>query len=182
MAYTKGNDDNGLEALYFNYGRYLLISSSRTPDAPANLQGIWSKDIQPPWSSNYTTNINVQMNYWPVEECNLSELHQPLLNLIEHLYKTGSATAKEFYGAKGWVVHHNSDIWALSNPVGNKGGGDPKWANWSMGANWLVPRFMGALFIHAKPNLPARYGLSVNERSGAFYISTGWCLMATDIL
>ncbi len=137
MAYTKSNDDNGLEVLYFNYGRYLLIASSRTPDAPANLQGIWSKDIQPPWSSNYTTNINVQMNYWPIEECNLSELHQPLLNLIEHLYKTGSATAKEFYGAKGWVVHHNSDIWALSNPVGNKGGGDPKWANWSMGANWL---------------------------------------------
>ena len=137
MAYTKGNDDNGLEVLYFNYGRYLSISSSRTPDAPANLQGIWNKDIQPPWSSNYTTNINVQMNYWPVEECNLSELHQPLLNLIEHLYQTGSATAKEFYGADGWVVHHNSDIWALSNPVGDKGTGDPKWANWSMGANWL---------------------------------------------
>ncbi len=137
MAYTKGNDDNGLEVLYFDYGRYLLIASSRTPDAPANLQGIWNKEVQPPWSSNYTTNINVQMNYWPVEECNLSELHQPLLNLIEHLYKTGSVTAKEFYGAKGWVVHHNSDIWALSNPVGNKGGGDPKWANWSMGANWL---------------------------------------------
>ena len=77
------------------------------------------------------------MNYWPSEECNLSELHQPLLNFIEHLYKTGQATAKEFYGANGWVVHHNSDIWALSNPVGNMGGGDPKWANWSMGANWL---------------------------------------------
>ncbi len=136
-AYTKVNNDNGLEVLYFNYGRYLLISSSRTPDAPANLQGIWNKDIQPPWSSNYTTNINVQMNYWMSEECNLSELHQPLINLIEHLYKTGQATAKEFYGANGWVVHHNSDIWALSNPVGNKGDGDPKWANWSMGANWL---------------------------------------------
>ncbi len=129
--------DNGLEVLYFNYGRYLLISSSRTPDAPANLQGIWNKEIRPPWSSNYTTNINVQMNYWPAEECNLSEMHQPLLNLIEELYVTGQATAKEFYGAKGWVVHHNSDIWALSNPVGDKGKGDPKWANWSMGANWL---------------------------------------------
>ena len=135
--YSKGNSDHGLEVLYFNYGRYLLISSSRTPAAPANLQGIWNKEIRPPWSSNYTTNINVQMNYWPVEVCNLSELSQPLTNLIEHLYVTGKATAKEFYGAHGWVVHHNSDIWALSNPVGNLGMGDPKWANWAMGANWL---------------------------------------------
>ncbi len=136
-AYTQGAKDNGLEVLYFNYDRYLLISSSRTPQAPANLQGIWNKEIRPPWSSNYTTNINVQMNYWMAEECNLSEMHQPLLNLIEELYVTGQSTAKEFYGAQGWVVHHNSDIWALSNPVGDKGKGDPKWANWSMGAPWL---------------------------------------------
>ena len=136
-AYTRGAADNGLEVLYFNYDRYLLIASSRTPVAPANLQGIWNKEIRPPWSSNYTTNINVQMNYWMAEECNLSELHQPLLNLIEELYVTGQSTAKEFYGARGWVVHHNSDIWALSNPVGDKGKGDPKWANWSMGAPWL---------------------------------------------
>ncbi len=138
VAYnTPVSKDNGLELLYFNYGRYLLISSSRTPQAPANLQGIWNKEVRPPWSSNYTTNINVQMNYWPAEECNLSEMHQPLINLIEELYKTGQSTAKEFYGARGWVVHHNSDIWALSNPVGDRGKGDPKWANWSMGANWL---------------------------------------------
>lgn len=135
--YLKGHADHGLESLYFNYGRYLLISSSRTPDAPANLQGIWNKEIRPPWSSNYTTNVNLQMNYWPVEVCNLSELSQPLNNLIEHLYVTGQATAKEFYNAHGWVVHHNSDIWALSNPVGDLGQGDPTWANWSMGANWL---------------------------------------------
>jgi alpha-L-fucosidase 2 len=135
--YAKGNSDHGLEVLYFNYGRYLLISSSRSPGAPANLQGIWNKELQPPWSSNYTTNINVQMNYWPVEVTNLSELSAPLTNLIEHLYITGKSTAKEFYGAQGWVVHHNSDLWALSNPVGNLGTGDPKWANWSMGANWL---------------------------------------------
>ena len=77
------------------------------------------------------------MNYWPSETTNLSELHQPLFDLIEHLSITGAATAKEFYGMKGWVVHHNADIWALSNPVGDKGKGDPKWANWSMGANWL---------------------------------------------
>ena len=136
-AYTKGDNDDGLEALYFQYGRYLLISSSRTRDVPANLQGIWNKEMRPPWSSNYTTNINLQMNYWPSEVTNLSELHQPYFDLLEHLSVTGAETAKDFYGMRGWVVHHNSDIWALSNPVGDKGKGDPKWANWSMGANWL---------------------------------------------
>lgn len=136
-AYTNGGNDDGLESLYFQYGRYLLIASSRTRDVPANLQGIWNKEMRPPWSANYTTNINVQMNYWPSEVTNLSELHQPLFDLIEHLFVTGANTAKEFYGMNGWVVHHNSDIWALSNPVGDKGKGDPKWANWAMGANWL---------------------------------------------
>ncbi|WP_153801098.1 glycoside hydrolase family 95 protein [Foetidibacter luteolus] len=137
-AYTKGGDDDGLEALYFQYGRYLLIASSRTPNAPANLQGIWNNMMQPPWSSNYTININTQMNYWPSEVGNLSELHQPALDLVKNLSVTGAVTAKEFYGIdKGWVAHHNSDIWALSNAVGNVGSGDPKWANWSMGANWM---------------------------------------------
>ncbi len=138
-TYRTGSADAGLEALYFQYGRYLLISSSRTPGAPANLQGIWNKEMRPPWSSNYTTNINVQMNYWPVESTNLSELHQPLFNLIKELSVTGKITAKEFYNINhGWVVHHNSDIWALSNAVGDTGRGDPKWANWAMGANWLT--------------------------------------------
>jgi alpha-L-fucosidase 2 len=137
--YGKVAPDHGLEALYFQYGRYLLISSSRTPHAPANLQGIWNNELRAPWSSNYTTNINVEMNYWPVESTNLSELHQPLIDLIKELSVTGKQTAKEFYGIdNGWVVNHNSDIWALSNPVGDVGGGDPKWANWPMGANWLT--------------------------------------------
>ena len=137
-AYTKGSADTGLEELYFQYGRYLMISSSRTPGAPANLQGIWNKELRPPWSSNYTTNINVQMNYWPVESTNLSEMHRPLFDLIKNLSVTGAATAKEYYRAKGWVVHHNTDIWAMSNPVGDLGNGSPIWANWYMGANWLV--------------------------------------------
>ncbi|MEP6845163.1 MAG: glycoside hydrolase family 95 protein, partial [Panacibacter sp.] len=136
-AYTKGGNDDGLEALYFQYGRYLLIASSRTRNVPANLQGIWNKEMRPPWSANYTTNINLQMNYWPSEVTNLSEMHQPMFDLLEHLSVTGARTAKEFYGMHGWVVHHNSDIWALSNPVGDLGNGDPKWANWAMGANWL---------------------------------------------
>ncbi len=136
-AYTKGSADAGLEALYFQYGRYLLIASSRTKDAPANLQGIWNKELRPPWSSNYTSNINVQMNYWPAEVTNLTEMHQPLFDLIKNVSLTGANTAKEFYHANGWVVHHNSDIWAMSNPVGDLGKGSPSWANWYMGGNWL---------------------------------------------
>lgn len=137
VSYTKGARDPALETLYFQYGRYLLISSSRTSGVPANLQGIWNKELRPPWSSNYTTNINVQMNYWPAEVANLSEMHMPLINFIKNLAVTGSGTAKEFYHAKGWAVHHNSDIWALSNPVGDIGHGDPTWANWTMGSPWL---------------------------------------------
>jgi alpha-L-fucosidase 2 len=136
-AYFHGQSDPQLETLFFQYGRYLLMSSSRTKDAPANLQGIWNKDVRPPWSSNYTTNINLQMNYWPVEAANLSEMFAPLDDLIRHLTVTGSETARSFYHLPGWVVHHNSDIWAASNPVGEFGAGNPMWANWYMGAAWL---------------------------------------------
>jgi alpha-L-fucosidase 2 len=135
--YASGIYDPGLETLYFQYGRYLLMSSSRPGGPPANLQGIWNKELWAPWSSNYTININTQMNYWPAEITNLSEMHMPLLNWIQSLSKTGKATAKEFYNANGWVAHHNSDLWALSNPVGDRGAGDPVWANWAMGGNWL---------------------------------------------
>ncbi len=137
-AYRDGASDPSLEALYFNFGRYLLISSSRTPRVPANLQGIWNPILRPPWSSNYTTNINAEMNYWLAEVCNLSEMHQPLLGFIENLSHTGTATAKNFYNARGWCVAHNSDIWAMSNPVGDYGKGDPSWANWYMGGAWLA--------------------------------------------
>lgn len=136
LAYTKGTNDADFESLYFQFGRYLLISSSRPGGTAANLQGIWNNMVRPPWSSNYTTNINAQMNYWPAETTNLSELHQPLLALTGELAVTGKRTAKEFYNLNGWVVHHNSDIWAMSNPVGD-GSGDPMWANWAMGADWL---------------------------------------------
>lgn len=136
-AYTKGAYDPSLETLYFQFGRYLLISSSRPGSPPANLQGIWNKELQAPWSSNYTININIEMNYWPAEVTNLSEMHEPLLNFLDGLSKTGAVTAKQFYGAKGWVAHHNSDLWALSNPVGDLGNGSPIWASWPMGGNWL---------------------------------------------
>jgi len=135
--YAKGEKDAGLEALFFQFGRYLLISSSRTHNAPANLQGIWNNKLRAPWSSNYTTNINLQMNYWPVESGNLSELFFPLDDFIKNVSVTGAETAKSYYHANGWVLHHNSDIWATTNPVGDFGKGDPMWANWYMGANWL---------------------------------------------
>ena len=143
MSYSKGSYDPGIEMLYFQFGRYLLISSSRPAilgvpaGPPANLQGIWNKEKRAPWSSNYTININTEMNYWPAEVTNLSEMHVPLLDWIKDLSETGKVTAKEFYGARGWVAHHNSDIWGLSNPVGNVGDGDPVWANWYMGGNWI---------------------------------------------
>jgi len=136
-AFGRGAVDSNLEALYFQYGRYLSISSSRTPGAPPNLQGIWNKDVRAPWSSNYTTNINVEMNYWLVETANLSELFAPLNDLIHNVAVTGARTAASLYHARGWVLHHNSDIWAQSTPVGDFGKGDPKWANWYMGGDWL---------------------------------------------
>ena len=137
INYTHGAYDPGIETLYFQFGRYLLISSSRPGGTAANLQGIWNKELRAPWSSNFTININTQMNYWPAEVTNLSEMHAPLFELIKELAVTGTVTAKEFYGMKGWVAHHNSDLWAASNPVGDKGTGDPKWANWAQGGNWL---------------------------------------------
>jgi alpha-L-fucosidase 2 len=136
-AFQSNPEDPGLLALYFQYGRYLLISSSRPGSQPANLQGIWNDQMRPPWSSNWTANMNVQMNYWPAETCNLSECHEPLFDLIEGLSVTGAQTAKENYGASGWVSHHNVDLWRQSAPVGNYGGGDPKWANWPMSGPWF---------------------------------------------
>jgi len=135
--YTEGKEDKNLEILYFQYGRYLLISSSRTPYVPANLQGLWNPHIYPPWSSNYTMNINVEENYWLAENANLSEMHQSLLTFIDNLAITGAVTAKTFYNSSGWVVAHNSDIWAMSNPVGNFGEGYPGWANWNLGGVWV---------------------------------------------
>ncbi len=140
--YAEGGADPALESLYFAFGRYLLISSSRPKTAgnfsvPANLQGIWNPMVRPPWSSNFTTNINAEMNYWPAEMVNLSELHTPLLDWIGYMAATGRETTKNFYNMGGWTVHHNSDIWGLSNPVGDKGKGSPSWANWAMGGAWL---------------------------------------------
>ena len=127
-----------LEALYFQYGRYLLIASSRTRGVPANLQGLWNESVDPPWSSNYTININLEENYWAAEATGLGALHENLLDFIGNLAVTGAHSARKYYGVeRGWCAAHNSDIWAMSCPVG-MGSGDPSWANWTMGGAWLA--------------------------------------------
>jgi alpha-L-fucosidase 2 len=130
------DQDPALYTLFFDYARYLLISSSRPGSQPANLQGIWNEEIRPPWSSNWTVNINTEMNYWLAEPTNLSECHEPLVALVEELSLAGRATAENYYGCRGWVAHHNVDLWRSTCPTGN-GRGDPAWANWPMGGAWL---------------------------------------------
>ena len=128
--------DPGLAALLFHYGRYLLICSSRPGGLPANLQGLWNDQLRPVWSSNFTTNINVQMNYWPAHVTALSETELPLVDLIEALSIRGQETAARLYDTPGWVAHHNTDAWAYTQPVGG-GAHEPKWAFWPMAGLWL---------------------------------------------
>jgi alpha-L-fucosidase 2 len=138
LRFSEGKEDKNMEVLYFNFGRYLLISSSRTMGVPANLQGLWNPHLYAPWSSNYTMNINLEENYWLAENTNLSEMHLPLLSFIKNLSVTGKVTAKTFYGVnEGWAAAHNSDIWAMTNPVGQFGKEEPMWACWNMAAAWL---------------------------------------------
>ncbi|MEE1945277.1 glycoside hydrolase family 95 protein [Pedobacter sp. KR3-3] len=137
----QNGNDQGLQTLYYQFGRYLMIASSRQGGQATNLQGIWNDAVQPPWGSNYTVNANTQMNYWLAENTNLSELHQPLFDFIARLAKNGAVTAKVNYGInQGWVVHHNSDIWAKTSPSGGYDW-DPKsaarWSAWPMGGAWL---------------------------------------------
>ncbi|MET0302942.1 MAG: glycoside hydrolase N-terminal domain-containing protein, partial [Microbacteriaceae bacterium] len=129
--------DPALAALLFHFGRYLLIASSRPGTLPATLQGIWNETMQPPWSSNYTVNINTQMNYWGAESTGLAELHEPLFALIEAMSVRGAETARRLYDARGWVAHHNADAWGYVSPVG-MGGANPSWAFWPLAAPWLV--------------------------------------------
>jgi alpha-L-fucosidase 2 len=127
-----GESDPALEALYFHFGRYLLIASSRPGTMAANLQGKWNDQMQPAWDSKYTININTEMNYWPAEICNLSELHLPLFELIENAREDGRRLAKNLYGARGFVVHHNTDLWGHAVPIDGVHAG-----LWPMGAAWL---------------------------------------------
>ena len=133
-----GGNSRYLEELYFQYGRYLLISCSRTPGAPANLQGLWTPHLWSPWRGNYTVNINLEENYWPVFVANMAEMAEPLDSFIAALAANGQHTARNYYGINdGWCSSHNSDIWAMTNPVGEKRE-SPMWSNWNMGGAWLV--------------------------------------------
>ncbi len=132
-AVQKGAEDPGLIALYFQFGRYLLICSSRPGTQPANLQGIWNDQTVPPWGSKWTTNINAEMNYWAAETTNLSECHEPLFRMISELVEPGSKVAKAHYGCRGWVLHHNTDIFRATVPVDAA----PRWGFWVMGGAWL---------------------------------------------
>ncbi|MCR4602296.1 MAG: glycoside hydrolase family 95 protein [Prevotella sp.] len=138
--YNTGNTiaDRYLETLYFQYGRYLLIACSRTPGVPANLQGLWNPHQWAPWRGNYTININLEENYWPAFCCNLAEMAMPMDGFLKALAENGRHTSRNYYGiARGWQAGHNSDIWAMANPVGEKNE-MPEWANWAMGGAWLV--------------------------------------------
>ena len=138
-SYTdNGGNSRYLEELYFQFGRYLLISCSRTAGVPANLQGLWTPHLWSPWRGNYTVNINLEENYWPAFVANMEEMAQPLDAFIQALATNGQYSARNYYGIdKGWCSSHNSDIWAMTNPVGEKRE-NPMWANWNLGGAWLV--------------------------------------------
>jgi alpha-L-fucosidase 2 len=131
LEFAKANDPH-LAALYFQFGRYLLISSSQPGNQPANLQGIWNDLMNPPWDSKYTTNINAEMNYWPAESTNLPELHQPFIEMVKEIAASGAETAKTMYGARGWVLHHNTDVWRVTGGIDHAGSG-----MWPSGGAWI---------------------------------------------
>ncbi len=155
-AVAGGADDPGLVALYFQFGRYLLLGSSRPGCLPANLQGLWNKDLFAAWNSDYHTNINLQMNYWPAETCNLAECHRPLFDYMASLVESGERTADAHYGCRGWVVHHLSDVWGFTVPA------DGVFGIWPVGAAWLCRH----LFEHYE------FG-----RDREFLANTAWPLM-----
>jgi alpha-L-fucosidase 2 len=128
----RNGQDPQFASLYFQFGRYLLISSSRPGGQPANLQGLWNQSMNPPWQSKYTININTEMNYWPAEECNLGECVEPLIAMVKDLSRTGARTAQEMYGARGWVAHHNTDLWRATGPIDFADSGI-----WPSGGAWL---------------------------------------------
>jgi alpha-L-fucosidase 2 len=132
IAHFADGNDPQLAVLYFQFARYLLISCSRPGTQPANLQGLWNNSMNPPWDSKYTININTEMNYWPAETCNLDECTRPLRDMVLDLTRTGAKTAKVMYGADGWVVHHNTDLWRATAPIDG-----PQWGMWPMGGAWL---------------------------------------------
>ena len=158
-------DDPQLVALYFQFGRYLLISSSRPGGQPANLQGIWNYQLYPSWDSKYTVNINTEMNYWPSEITNLSEMNEPLIQMVRELSQTGRQTAKDMYGAEGWVLHHNTDVWRMNGPIDGA-----FWGMWPMGGAWLCQHLFEKYEYNGdKEHLKSVY--PVMKGAAEFYLS-----------
>jgi alpha-L-fucosidase 2 len=161
-----GGNDSQLAALYFQFGRYLLISCSRPGGQPANLQGLWNDSMSPPWGGKYTININTEMNYWPVDTANLGECIEPLKAMVLDLTKTGARTAREMYGAHGWVVHHNTDLWRASAPIDGA-----FYGVWPMGGAWLCQNLWDHyLFTEDKAFLKELY--PALKGSAQFFLDT----------
>lgn len=160
-----GADDPQLVSLYFQFGRYLLISCSRPGCLPANLQGIWNHLITPPWDSNYTIDINIQMNYWPAEVCNLSECHQPLFDWMEKLRESGRRTAQIHYGCQGWVAHHVSDAWAFTVP-----GDGADCGMWPMGGAWLCDHLWEHYLFSGDLEFLRRQGYPLMKEAAQFML------------
>ena len=154
LAFREGHDP-GLTALYFQFGRYLMIAGSRPGGPPLTLQGLWNESLAPPWGSKYTININAEMNHWPAETCALGECHEPLFGLVRDLSETGARTARTMYGAGGWVAHHNTDGWRGTAPVDGA-----YWGMWPMGGAWLCTHLWERfLFTGDKAELARHYPL-----------------------
>ena len=172
------SSDPSLVALYLQYGRYLLISSSRPGTGPANLQGIWNDLLTPPWGSKYTTNINVEMNYWPAELLNLSPMHEPLFKMIDESSETGKVTAKEYYNAPGWVLHHNTDLWRGTAPINASNHGI-----WQTGSGWLSYHLWEHYLFTQDKNFLRNRAYPIMKQSALFYNAvliedpkTGWLI------
>ena len=164
-TFADGNDP-ALAALYFQFGRYLLISSSRPGCQPATLQGIWNESMRPPWDSKYTININTEMNYWPAEVCNLSECHEPLLRLVHEISESGARTARVNWGAGGWVCHHNSDLWRATAPIDG-----PTWGFWPTGGAWLS-RHVWEHYLFTRDREFLREAYPVLKGAAQFFLDT----------
>ncbi len=163
----KGMPDNHLVATYFQFGRYLLICSSQPDNInPANLQGIWNEKMLPSWDSKYTTNINLEMNYWPSEVCNLTEMNGPLFRLIREISETGRQTAKDMYGADGWVLHHNTDQWRITGPVDRSTSG-----LWSTGSGWIC-RHLWEHYLYSGDKEFLREAYPIMLEAARFYTQT----------
>lgn len=160
----------GLCELLFNFGRYLIIASSRKGSRATNLQGIWNEHFFAPWSSNYTVNINTEMNYWPVLMCDLVECHEPMVELIKSVSINGRETAKHYYGADGFVSHHNLDLWANTTPVGNKVPGSPRYAFWNMSSGWLCRHLFEQYEYTLDKSFLAEVAYPIMKESAKFYL------------